>query len=191
MKKALIATLIISTSMFFVACNSSTPVKDEPPKEQATQNKITIEEAKDIALKHAKLTNDKVTFVKSEENMDNGVKTYDVEFYVDNTEYDYEINADTGEIIEFDQDIEDHEIKQDEKLNNNNAKITEEQAKEIALKHANLTSDKVNFSKVEYEVNDTTGVENYDIDFYYNNQEYSYDIDSQSGKVISYEIDKK
>lgn len=191
MKRALIATLIISTSMFFVACNNSTPVKDEPPKEQATQNKITIEEAKDIALKHAKLTNDKVTFVKSEENMDNGVKTYDVEFYVDKTEYDYEINADTGEIIEFDQDIENHEIKQDKKLNNNNAKITEEQAKEIALKHANLTSDKVNFSKVEYEVNDTTGIENYDIDFYYNNQEYSYDIDSQSGKVISYEIDKK
>lgn len=191
MKKTLIATLIISTSMFFVACNNSTPVKDEPPKEQATQNKITIEEAKDIALKHAKLTNDKVTFVKSEENMDNGVKTYDVEFYVDKTEYDYEINADTGEIIEFDQDIEDHEINQDKKLNNNNAKITEEQAKEIALKHANLTSDKVNFSKVEYEIDKTTGVENYDIDFYYNNQEYSYDIDSQSGKVISYEIDKK
>ncbi|CEH33464.1 PepSY domain-containing protein [Romboutsia lituseburensis] len=191
MKKTLIATLIISTSMFFVACNNSTPVKDEAPKEQATQNKITIEEAKDIALKHAKLTNDKVTFVKSEENMDNGVKTYDVEFYVDKTEYDYEINADTGEIIEFDQDIEDHEINQDKKLNNNNAKITEEQAKEIALKHANLTSDKVNFSKVEYEIDKTTGIENYDIDFYYNNQEYSYDIDSQSGKVISYEIDKK
>lgn len=190
MKKALIATFIISTSIFCVACNNSTTVKDEPPKQQATQTKITIEEAKDIALKHAKLTSDKVTFVKTEESMDNGVKTYDVEFYVDKTEYDYEINADTGEIIEFDQDIENHEIKQDEKLNNN-AKITEEQAKEIALKHANLTSDKVNFSKVEYEIDKTTGVENYDIDFYYNNQEYSYEIDSQSGKVISYEIDKK
>ena len=52
-----------------------------------------------------KLANDKVTFVKAEEDTNDSIKRYDIEFYTGNTKYDYEINADTGEVIEFDKDI--------------------------------------------------------------------------------------
>lgn len=187
MKKILIASFIVITSIFFNACNKS--VTTNPDNNSNKSNKITIEQAKDIALKHAKLSNDKVTFVNMEEDIEDGIKIYNIEFYTDNTEYDYEINADTGEIIEFDEDIEDYTIQANPDTTSNKAKISENEAKNIALKHANLTSNEVKFDRIEYDVDN--GLNKYDIDFYYNNKEYSYEINAQTGEILSYEIDKK
>lgn len=173
---------MISTSVFFIACNKATP---DTTKDNTTAKKITIEEAKDIALKHAKLSSDKVTFIKAEEDMENNTKRYDIEFYSDNTEYDYEINSETGEVIEFDKDVEDYTIP----AKPNKAKITEEEAKNIALKHAKLSSDKVKFNKVDYDIDNNN--DKYDIDFHYNNEEYSYEINAQTGEIMSHEVDKK
>ena len=66
-----------------------------------TSGYIGVASAKSIALKHAKLNSSKVTFTKAKLTTDDGIKVYDVEFYVGGTEYDYEINAKTGRIIEF------------------------------------------------------------------------------------------
>ena len=57
--------------------------------------------AKSIALKHAGLKSSAVQFTKAKLTTDDGIKIYDVEFYSGDTEYDYEINATTGKIIEF------------------------------------------------------------------------------------------
>lgn len=187
MNKILVAVFIVSTSIFFVACNKSTPAN--PSDSNITSSKITVEQAKDIALKHAKLANDKVTFVKSEEDTNDSIKRYDIEFYTGNTEYDYEINADTGEVIEFDKDIEDHTIPTNPDSIPNKAKISEDEAKNIALRHANLTNDKVKFDNIEYDTDN--GFNKYDIDFHYNNQEYSYEIDAQTGEILSHGVDKK
>ena len=62
---------------------------------------IGVASAKSIALRHAKLKSSKVIFTKAKLTTDDGIKVYDVEFYVGSTEYDYEINAKTGRIIEF------------------------------------------------------------------------------------------
>ena len=62
---------------------------------------IGVASAKSIALKHAKLSSSKVTFTKAKLTTDDGIKVYDVEFRTGSTEYDYEINAKTGRIIEF------------------------------------------------------------------------------------------
>ena len=71
---------------------------------------------------------------------------------------------------------------------NNNSKIAVDEAKEIALKHANLTKDQVVFEKVEM---DYDRIQSYDIEFYHNNMEYSYEIDANTGQIISYEQDYK
>lgn len=71
----------------------------------------------------------------------------------------------------------------------NNAKISEKQAKDIALKHAKLTSDKVRFNVTEYDTDN--GYPKYDIEFYYNNQEYSYEIDANTGEILSHSIEKQ
>ena len=68
---------------------------------------ITAEEAKQIALRHAGLTEEQVGSVKTELDFDHGVEVYEVEFKVDRTEYEYEINAETGEVIKAERDHDD------------------------------------------------------------------------------------
>ena len=65
---------------------------------------ITIEEAKDIALKNANLTNDQVTFTEVKLDIENGIQKYELEFYNNNKEYSYEIDANTGKILSYEQD---------------------------------------------------------------------------------------
>ena len=97
MKKLLIALFIASTSIFFVACNKS--VTTNPVNNNSTSSKITAEQAKDIALKHANLTIDKVKFDNIEYDTNNGLDKYDIDFHYNNQEYSYEIDAKTGEIL--------------------------------------------------------------------------------------------
>ena len=182
MKKSLLITLIISASMTSVACSNKT--NENTKKDELPQNSITIEEAKEIAIKHANVPKEDIVFVKAEETMDNGVKKYDIEFSSKDNKYDYEyeINVDSGEIVEY-------AVPEKQNTDANTAKMSEDKAKEIALKHANLSSDKVTFIKSEYEVDN--GVEKYNIDFNYNNKEYNYEIDVNTNEIISYEIDNK
>ena len=201
MKKVVLATIIISVSMSLAGCKNSKTLNNA----NETNKKVTIEQAKEIALKHANLTSDKVSFIRTEADIDNGVEKYDIEFYYENKEYDYEINAANGQIIEYDYDIENYNIHTKEESNNienkqpsnnihgnqqlnpNETSITVEDAKEIALKHANLTSSQVSFVKSEFDFDD--GVKKYDIEFYYNNREYNYEIDANTGSILSYEQD--
>ena len=62
--------------------------------------------AKSIALSHAGLSEDQVTFVRVKLDRDDGRWEYEVEFYKGGTEYDYEINATTGAILSYDYDAE-------------------------------------------------------------------------------------
>ena len=66
--------------------------------------KLTEDQAKDIALKHAGLNADQVRFQRTEFEMDRGVPQYDIEFENDSWEYEYELHADTGEILSYDRD---------------------------------------------------------------------------------------
>lgn len=175
MKRLKLATVITIISISLIGCSNS---------EVLNNKKVTIDEAKEIALKHAGLTSDQVSFVEVESDVDNNIEKYNIEFYHGDKEYDYEINSDNGEIIKYDYNME-----YDKNENNVNSvvNISEEQAKEIALNHAEITSDKVSFIKVEMDVDN--GTQKYDIEFYYNNIEYNYEIDANTGDILSYERD--
>ena len=62
---------------------------------------ITQEEAKAIALKDAKLTEQEVIMKKIELENELNYKVYEVDFYKDNQEYDYEIDVASGTILKF------------------------------------------------------------------------------------------
>ena len=66
--------------------------------------KITAEEAKQAALKHAGLNESDITDVDIDLDRDNGVLIYEVDFNHGGIEYDYDINAETGEVISADKD---------------------------------------------------------------------------------------
>lgn len=70
---------------------------------------------------------------------------------------------------------------------NNTGNISPDKAKEIALSHAGLTSSQVTFKRTELEYDD--GIQKYDVEFYYNNREYSYEIDAKNGSILQYEQD--
>lgn len=65
---------------------------------------LTLEEAQSIALKHAGFAADQVTALHTEYEIEHGIPQYDVEFRYEHWEYDYEIHADTGEILSYSKD---------------------------------------------------------------------------------------
>ncbi len=71
---------------------------------------IGVDEAKSIALKDAGLSSSSVRFTKAKLDREDGIIIYDVEFYTNGTEYEYEINATSGKIIskDIDWDDDDH-----------------------------------------------------------------------------------
>ena len=71
---------------------------------QQINDKITIEEAKIIALKHSNLDESQVSFTKAKYEFDDGIGKYEIEFYYNFKEYEYEINASNGEIIKYKMD---------------------------------------------------------------------------------------
>lgn len=196
MRKILLTTIIMGMSVGLIGCSTQTLQSEESTNTQTSttvssenisdsSSKMTVEQAKEIALNHAKLTSKDVSFINEESDIDDGLETYDIEFYSDNKEYDYEISATDGEIIEYDYDVESYSNITD--TNSNSNQITIEEAKEIALNHAKLTSKDVSHIEVDTDFDDNTP--NYDIEFYHNNTEYNYEIDANSGNIISFEND--
>lgn len=153
---------------------------------------ISLDKAKEIALSHAGLSADQVTFVQANMDFDDGIQKYDIKFYCNGQEYDYEINSSNGQIIQFDYDMEYNYIPNNNTTNyqsnvNTTANISVERAKEIALSHAGLASNQVTFQRIELDFDD--GIQKYEIEFYYNYREYSYEIDANTGNILSYEQD--
>lgn len=160
-----------------------------------TAGDIGIEKANEIAISHAGLSSGSVSFVKAKIDTEDGVKVYDIEFYSGNVEYDYEINAATGAIVSFDQDIENYEIPTQPAAPTQAATqpqtaaptqaassvISVDKAKQIALSHAGVSG--ASFKKVKLDTDD--GVRVYEIEFKVGNVEYDYDIDASSGAIIS------
>lgn len=65
---------------------------------------ISRQEAIEIALRHAGTTENQVTGLRTEYEVDDGVGHYDVRFLLDGKEYDYEISASNGKVLSFDVD---------------------------------------------------------------------------------------
>lgn len=70
-----------------------------------TGNYIGTDKAKEIALNHAGLSNSQVTFKKVKLDIDYDFATYEIEFYHNYYEYEYEIDAITGEILKYERDM--------------------------------------------------------------------------------------
>ncbi|NLC26158.1 MAG: hypothetical protein GX777_06020, partial [Fastidiosipila sp.] len=68
---------------------------------------IGIEQAKEIALAHAKVAMTDVRKMEIEFDSDKGHMIYEIEFYANGFEYEYEIDAKNGRILEFEKDNDD------------------------------------------------------------------------------------
>ena len=91
---------------------------------------ISQDKAKEIAFNHADVKSYDVKNLKI--NLDRDDKHYDIEFTVDNIDYEYEIDAVTGKILSYDKDYNGN--------NSSDSYISQDKAKEIAFNHADVKS---------------------------------------------------
>ena len=151
---------------------------------QAAATAVTEEQAREAALSHAGLTADQVTFVRSELDRDDGRLMYDVEFYTsDYKEYDYEIDAATGEILSYDYDAEGYSYQPNATPG---TAITAEQARAIALAEVPGAAESDIY---EFETDRDDGRLEYEGKIIYNNTEYEFTIDGYSGAIREWDAE--
>ena len=81
------------------------PTAAPSPTQPAAPSTISADRAKQIALSHAGVGG--ASFIKAELDTDDGVQVYEIEFKVGNVEYEYDINAISGEIISSKSEVDD------------------------------------------------------------------------------------
>lgn len=139
---------------------------------------ITAKQARQAALDHAKLTADKVTFLKTKPDTEDGRAIYEVEFYSGQTEYDYEIDAATGKVLKSQQ-----KSYTGSETSGTGSAVTEAQAKEIALAKA------PGATVVKCKRDREDGVEIFEIELRKGTTEYDCEIEIATGKILKWEED--
>lgn len=144
---------------------------------------IGEEKAKEIALNHAGLTEDQTQRLWVKRDYDDGRSIYEVEFYGEGRdEYDYEIDAVTGEIVAFDTDLHDHGTAPSE----GQSQVSEEQVRQTVLERVPGASAENIFLHLEWD----DGRLEYEGELIYDNMEYEFKIDAYSGAVTEWEAEQ-
>ena len=73
----------------------------------APQPELTEEQALAIALEHAGLTEEQVSYLNAHLDRDDGRWVYEIEFREGRIEYEFAVNASSGKIVDFDKDWDD------------------------------------------------------------------------------------
>ena len=166
----------------------------------ATANaQISVDDAKKAAFTNAGLAESDVVLKKAALDYDDGMAKYDVDFYCTDTEYEYDIDATTGTVLKCEKSIMDVEDYAERDLLVKKAAgsaapaqaqgVTEDQALDIALKHAGLSKGDISALRIHQDFDDDMGVTKYDIEFHVGAREYSYEIDTTTGNIYESEVD--
>ncbi len=83
---------------------AETPAPMETP---AAADNISVEDAKRIAFEDAGANEIDVVLKKASLDTDEGVLEYEVDFFFNDTEYSYDIDPDTGNILDFEAEFDD------------------------------------------------------------------------------------
>lgn len=112
--KTAIAVLLAISMLALVGCGRSPdPQKNQTENltpasanEVGHPSEITREDAQKIALDHAGVTADVVNRLHTEYDRDR-ISHYEVSFHYNGYEYDYDIHAETGDILDFERELDD------------------------------------------------------------------------------------
>ena len=150
-------------------------------KRQAQTGAVDEARAKQIALDHAGVSESDTSFLMAKQDYENGVLVYEVEFYVAATgsEYDYEIDATTGEIRGFDYDAENYTPKQQNTTAASGETLSEADIRKIAL--AKVPGATENDIRMNLDRDD--GRLRYEGKIIYEGMEYDFEIDAYSGAI--------
>ena len=144
---------------------------------------IGLDAAKAAALSHAGVTASQAAFLEAEYDYDDGRMLYEVEFRVNGTKYEYEIDALTGEVIK-------HETELSGSSQNAAASggslIGEAAAKAAALSDAGIKESETTYCNVWLSYDDGRP-EYYEVEFLSGSTRYEYEIALTSATVLKQE----
>ena len=146
---------------------------------------IGIARAREIALQHAGRTAGEVVFVESELGRDDGRLEYEIEFIYRSgstyIEYDYEIDASTGAILDTDRDAEHFHGSQ------TSAATSADRAKQIALAEVpGATAANIR----DFDIDEDDGRLEYEVKILYSGVEYEFTIDASTGNITERETER-
>lgn len=145
---------------------------------------IGREAAQQTALTHAGFDADSVYIAHVHLEYDDDCWQYDVKFYKDEIEYDYDIDAITGAILSCHHDAEHDGYHHGETPDSANL-ITEDTAKQLALEYAGVTEAETQNLKIKLEYDD--GYAEYEMKWDVGRTEYACDVDAYTGAILSFE----
>lgn len=178
-----------SSSSSSQASSQSSSSLNSTPKAESSQASsaagstglITEEEAANIAKEHAQVTD--CTMLPEKLDRDDGRQVYDVEFFTaDGKEYDYEIDAATGEVLSYDYDAE-----RQAAAASGTASITEAEAKALVLAQVPGAAEE-NF--LEFKTDYDDGRLEYEGELFYDGMKYEFTVDGYSGTIREWESEK-
>ena len=169
---------------------------------------IGVEAAKSAAFAHAGLDAAQVTMGEVDFDYEDGRMVYELEFYADGAEYEYDIDASTGAVVKFSQ--EGGRTQTSSSVGSGGASgsapsgsgggtaqtgaggssspnIGSEAALAAALSHAGVSQDQVYDLEVKRDRDD--GRLEYEIEFKTGGWEYEYTISAADGAILDYERD--
>lgn len=158
----------------------SAPAGNQPPA--ATDE----EAAKNAAFTHAGVTAAQVSRLRCKLEWDDGHQVYDIDFWVGDTEYDYEIEASTGVVLAAQQE---RGIRASgTSTRQPGSFIGEEAAKNAAFAHAGISA--ADAGSIQCELGEDDGHWVYEVEFRTGGVEYDYEIDASTGTVVKAEQDR-
>lgn len=164
---------------------------------QAVEDAIDEATAESIAMEHAGVT--ECSIHRVELDTEDGRQVYEVEFFAGNTEYDYTIDRETGEILSYDQDIEGWGLGNGQQNGSGNGRkngqenSTASSSGPITLEEAvQLVLDRVpgaSASDVQIEFERDDGKDIYEGEVTCNRTEHEFQIDASTGNFIEWSVD--
>lgn len=146
------------------------------PLGAAAAERTTADYAKEIALSDAGLSEDEVEFEDIEKGMEQGTSVYEIEFWSEDKEYDYDIALADGEIVSVSWEIIDPSPS--------GKQINQARAKSIALEYAGVDGKDAAFTKSGSGTE--KGIPVFELKFEDSSAMYKYDIAKDGGEILSY-----
>ncbi len=159
------------------SANTTVPLPVTPTNPEASA-KISAEEAKQIALRKAPAG---AVITDFDLDHDDGRWIYEIELHSGSTEIEADIDAATGAVIKWEEDIDDDE---DDLISVPNLPISAEEAKQIAQSKAPAGA-----VITDFDLDKDDGRWVYEIELRKGNLEYEAKIDANTGAVIKWEAE--
>lgn len=174
-----------SSSNQTVSTAEITPSVPSPAAQQNSQNasgngEITEDQAKQIAFDNAQVKESDLLNLQIKKDLEDGISIYEIEFQSGNKKYEYDIKASDGQILKTDYEIDEDYVEPGTQTG-----ISEADAKAAALAKVPGASD----SNIQIRLEREDGRLVYEGKIIYDNLEYEFEIDADSGSFLKWEQD--